>query len=182
MKILLVYKTKTGFTKRYVDWIAEEIPCKKINLQKIDTIEIDNYDIIIYGAGMHATKINGLKKFKKKVRNLSKQRIIVFATGASPCTKKIVDIIKENNFTDKEKIDISFYYFNSGLNYEKMGFLDKTIMKTYSKILQLKRKKSKLEQGTNSAILTSYDYSKKEQIKPLTSYLRKIIAKRSKKL
>ncbi len=48
-------------------------------------------------------------------------------------------------------------------------------MKSYSKILQLKRNKSKLEKGINSAILTSYDHSKKEDIRPLNSYLREII-------
>ena len=120
MNILLIYKTKTGFTKRYADWIAEEICCKKIPFKKMDTIEINNYDIIIYGAGMHARHILGSNKFKKRVKNLCHKKIIVFLTGASPCTKEIVDMIKENNFTENEKREIVFYYFNSGLSYEKL--------------------------------------------------------------
>ncbi len=35
--ILLVYKTKTGFTKKYVDWIAEEISCQTVLLDHLFT-------------------------------------------------------------------------------------------------------------------------------------------------
>ena len=44
-------------------------------------------------------------------------------------------------------------------------------MKTYGKILELKRDKSKIEEGTQNAISKSYDYSKVEHIRPLTDYL-----------
>ena len=27
MKIIVIYKSKTGFTKRYAEWIAEELKC-----------------------------------------------------------------------------------------------------------------------------------------------------------
>jgi hypothetical protein len=57
-----------------------------------------------------------------------------------------------------------------------MGFLDKTFMKLYSKILNLKRNKTQLEQGTNAGIIGSYDNSKNNDIKPLTSYLKKILS------
>lgn len=126
---------------------------------------------------MHAGKIQGLSNFKKIAQKYNHKKIIFFATGAAPYETEIVSQIKKNNFTENELRDIELYYFQSGLNYEKMKLSDKAIMKAYSKILELKRDKSNIEKGTQNAILKSYDYSKVENIKPLTDYLEMICEK-----
>ena len=172
--ILLIYKTKTGFTEKYSTWIAEETNCKMISFAKIPTLNLNNYDIIIYGAGLHAGRINGLNKFRKKIVNLIDKKVIVFATGGTPYNEEIVNKIFEENFTKKEQENIRFFYFQSGVNYEKMGLFDKIIMKIYSKILQIKNKKTEVEEGTSKAIATSYDHSSKEYINPMINYLKSL--------
>ncbi|TCT12215.1 flavodoxin-like protein [Natranaerovirga pectinivora] len=173
--ILLIYKSKTGFTKKYVDWITESITCETISLEQIESVDINNYDIIIYGAGMHASRIQGIKKFKDKVMDLENKKIVVFITGASPCEEEIVSEVKKNNFSADELGKIKIFYFQSGLNYEKMGFGDKSIMKIYSTVLKFKNNKSDIEEGASKAILESYDYSSKEYIKPMVEYLNELI-------
>ncbi|WP_422487166.1 flavodoxin domain-containing protein [Gudongella sp. DL1XJH-153] len=172
--ILLVYKSKTGFTKKYVDWIDEVISCQKVPFDQINNVDINNYGIIIYGAGMHAGRIQGLKEFKNKVLNLAGKKIVVFATGGAPYTEEIISTIKTDNFSANELNKISFFYFQSGINYDKMRFLDKTIMKTYNRILEFKNDKSDIEDGTNKAISRTYDHSSRENIKPMIDYLNKI--------
>jgi menaquinone-dependent protoporphyrinogen IX oxidase len=171
--ILLVYKSKTGFTKKYVDWIVEEFPCETIPLDKLKANAINNYDIIIYGAGMHAGHIFGLKEFKKMV-DFTNKKIIVFATGGAPYTEEITAKIKKNNFTDIDAAT-AFFYFESGINYERMGVVDKTMMSIFTKVLDAKTNKSDLEEGTRSAKVNSYDHSNKEYIQPLTTYLRGLL-------
>ena len=175
--VLLVYKTETGFTKKYVDWIAEAITCTAIPLDHINNIRIDDYEIIVYGAGIHAGRIQGLKEFKSEVFNLVSKKIVVFATGGAPGDEAIVSKITDNNFSAEELNNIEFFYFRSGLNYENMGFRDKAMMKLYSKVLQLKSNKSDIEDGTSKAISTSYDHSSSEHIKPMISYLNQLINK-----
>lgn len=172
-KVLMVYKSKTGFTKKYVDWIIEEFPCKTCTLEKMKQIGFEDYDVIIYGAGMHAGHIRGLKKFKKYI-NFQKTQVIVFATGAAPNTNEIVAKIKENNFIENPA-GIEFFYFESGINYEKMAIIDKIIMRVYSKILKWKTKKSEIEEGTSTALLKSYDNSNIDNIKPLMTFLKDYI-------
>lgn len=169
--ILLVYKTKTGFTKKYVDWITDTIECQTVPFDQINNVVLNNYATIIYGAGMHAGRIQGLKEFKKKVLNLVNKKIIVFATGGAPYSEEIISKIKIDNFTTDELNNINFFYFQSGINYEKMGILNKTIMNTYSKILEFKSNKSDIEDGTSKAISKSYDHSSSEYIKPMIDYL-----------
>ncbi|PKM70443.1 MAG: hypothetical protein CVU93_02065, partial [Firmicutes bacterium HGW-Firmicutes-18] len=52
--ILLIYKTDTGFTKKYADWIAEKLSCETALLDDINHLDLTLYDVIIYGAGVHA--------------------------------------------------------------------------------------------------------------------------------
>ena len=139
--ILIVYKSRTGFTKKYVDWIAETTACQIVSLDQINNVDINNFDIVVYGAGMHAGRIKGLNEFKKKLLELDCKKIIVFATGGAPYDESIVSIIKSKNFTENELNNIDLFYFQSGISYEKMGLVDKTIMKTYSKVLELKNNK-----------------------------------------
>jgi len=177
--ILIVYKTKTGFTKKYVDWITETIDCQTAPFDQVNNVDINNYDIIIYGAGMHAGRIQGLKEFKKKVLNLVSKKIVVFATGGAPYKDEIISKIKTDNFSADELNNINFFYFQSGMNYEKIGLFDKTIMKTYSKVLEFKNKKSDIEDGTSKAIAESYDHSSSEYIKPMIDYLNRFLNKPS---
>lgn len=173
-KILLTYKTKTGFTKKYADWINEKISCHMISFDKIKEVDINRYDIIIFGAGIHAGKIDGLNKFKREVLCTGKKNIIIFATGGAPFSDEIFSKIKINNFSANEIAKFKFFYFQSGLNYEGMGFFDKVIMYTYRKILGFKKNKSEIEEGTKNTILKTYDYSKSENIKPLITYVNEL--------
>lgn len=170
--ILLIYKSKTGFTRKYVDWITEKISCQTITFDDINKVDIGSYKIIIYGAGIHAGQIDGLKEFKNRVLKFDDKNIIIFATGGAPITEDIVSKIKINNFKVNELEYIDFYYFQSGLSYEKMGLFDKIIIKTYNKILNLKNKKTAIEEGTSKTISLSYDHSKIEYIQPMIDYIK----------
>lgn len=170
--ILLIYKSKTGFTKKYVDWITEKISCHTVAFSEINKVDIGRYETIIYGAGIHAGHIDGLEALKNKVLKFDDKNLIIFATGGAPITEDIVSKIKANNFKMNELENIGFYYFQSGLSYEKMGLLDKTIIKIYNKMLNLKNKKTAIEEGTSKTISLSYDHSKIEYIQPMIDYIK----------
>lgn len=171
-KVLIVYKSKTGFTKKYVDWICEEVTCDTRTLKEAKTSDMDRYDIIIYGAGIHAGFISGLKKFTKLV-DINSKKIIVFATGAAPESDDMVQPVIENNLAEC-KSSVEFFYLESGLNYEKMGVFSRRLMKVFSKMLNAKKDKSELENGMSKEIMNSFDNSKKENIEPLLALLKEL--------
>ena len=69
---------------------------------------------------------------------------------------------------------IKRFYIPAGLNYEKMGFLDKTMMKIASIILEKKKDKSKEDIGMQNSIKRSYDISNKSRIQPLVDYIKSL--------
>ena len=176
MKIIIVYNGKTGFTKRYADWIAEELECSSLSYKNFSKKVIEENDIIIFGSRVHAGKIERLKKIKSQFINKSIQKLIIFACGATPVFEKnVIDKIWVNNLSESEIKSIPHFYMQSGLNYEGMGFLDRTIMKTVAKLMSKKQNKTNEEAGFTQAVQSSYDISSKEYILPLVNCVNDII-------
>ncbi|MCI8700395.1 MAG: hypothetical protein HFJ47_03525 [Clostridia bacterium] len=171
MKILLIYKSKTGFTERYANWISEEIDCEIVNISNIQSINIKAYDLIIYGSRIHAGRIDGLDKVKKL--NLE-NKLIIFATGATPEETDYIQDVWRNNLNQKELQSIKHFYISAGLNYERMGFLDKAMMKMAYVMLEKKKDKSAEDIGMQNSIKKSYDISDKSKIKPLVEYIKSL--------
>lgn len=171
MKILLIYKSKTGFTKRYAEWICEEINCRLENISNIKNIDFSNYDLVVYGSRIHAGRIDGLDKIRKL--NLDK-KLIIFLTGATPKETNSIIEVWNSNLTEEELKIVKHFYIPAGLNYEKMGFLDKTMMKMASIMLEKKSNKSKEDIGMQNSIKKSYDISSKARIKPLIEYIKSL--------
>lgn len=173
MNIIVIYKSKTGFTEKYAEWIAEELGCTTMPYEGLSTISISECDMVIFGSRTHAGKIDDLKKFKKHFTETSTPKLIVFATGATPANAE--DLINEmwkNNFSEEELLAIPHFYMQSGLNYEKMGMGDRMIMKMFAKMMSGKKEKSEEEAEMGEAIQESYDISSKECIVPLVNFVK----------
>lgn len=170
---LIIYKSKTGFTKKYADWIHEDVKCNLKTLDNVKKEDIDKHDVIIYGAPVHAGRIFGLVKIKKLI-DFDNKRMIIYATGAAPNSEEIIKPIIDNNLADCES-KVRFFYFESGLNYENMNFFNRGLMRTFSKMLNAKKDKTESEQEMSKTIMSSYDNSKKEYIVPLTTLLKEYL-------
>ena len=171
MKTIIIYKSHTGFTERYARWIGEALSCDTSSFKEFKTANLKNYDLVIYGGRVHAGKIDGLKKMKQLLAAVGSPKLVIFATGATP--KEEEDIINgmwKGNLSEEELATIPHFYMPSGLNYEKMGFLDRSIMKMLSKMLSKKKDKTEVEAGSMQAISSSHDISSKDYITPLIEY------------
>ena len=79
MKILITYQSKTGFTKKYAEWISSELNAELKEIKDINDCDINDYDLIIHGGWIMGGMIMGLNKIKK----LNPKKIIVFAVGST---------------------------------------------------------------------------------------------------
>ncbi|ROR27149.1 flavodoxin-like protein [Mobilisporobacter senegalensis] len=168
--IIVIYKTYTGFTQRYAEWIAEELNCKALSVKDVSSNDLSNYRTIIYGGGIYAGQINGLKSFKNNIMKGKDNRLIIFATGAAPIEVLSPEDIMNANFP-VQKDKIPFFYLQSGLNYDKMGIGHKIMMAAFRGMLKIKKNKTPEEQGMLNGIKKSHDFSRKEYINSLVEYI-----------
>ncbi len=173
MKEIVIYNSKTGFTKQYASWIAKELECEAISNQEITRESLKPYQTIIYGGGITAGQIGGFKKFKNIMLDQTDKQLIVFATGATPMEQKEnIKGIVAANFTEEEKTRISFYYFQSGINYENMNFGGRMVLRMLAFMLEKKKNKTKDEIGMIQALRDSNDCSNRSHIVPLVEKVR----------
>ena len=168
MKVLVTYKSKTEFTKWYAEIIANEVEGDLIEFSEVTAEKMSEYDVVVYGGGLYAGKINGFKKAKEMFEKSSTKKIVVFVTGATPnvVTEKVEEVWK-NNLSEEERTSIPHFYMQSGLCYEKMGFADRALMKMLANFLSKKENKDSAEEGCEQAIKSSHNISDKKYAEPL---------------
>lgn len=169
MKTLIIYNSQTGFTKRYAYWLKEVVDADVVRLK--DKFDLDLYDQIVFGGWAHAGKIKGLDWFKKKIDGVKDKTLIVYCVGASPDGNKDIEIALENNLPSDKYPHIHRFYCPGGLDYSKMSFSSKLLMKGLVTFLKLKRNKSIEETQMVEMISKSYDISSKQYLEPLIEVL-----------
>ncbi|OGD13797.1 flavodoxin [Candidatus Atribacteria bacterium RBG_19FT_COMBO_35_14] len=174
MKTVVIYKSISGFTKKYAEWIAEELEADLLKLKKIDIDILLKYDIIIYGGSLHAVGISGVNIIKNNLHKLKDKNIIVFTTGASPSKESIVSELKNKNFSAEEQKRIQFYYFRGGFDFVKLNLINKILMTLLKWKIKLNRDRTSDEKGMLAAYSKPRDFTKKENIKELLEYVRSL--------
>ncbi len=170
----MIYKSISGFTKKYAEWIAEDCKADLFESTAISQEMLSDYSVIIFGGSLHAVGINGIKLLKKNLPSLADKKIIVFAVGASPPKDGIMDEISENNFSDLEHAKIKLFYLRGGFNFKKLNFSNKILMAFYRIRIILKKNKTPDEIGMLAAYSKPMDFTKKESIKPITKYVQSL--------
>lgn len=167
MKIIVVYSSKTGFTKKYAGWIAEDLNCACKPFREVSGAELSQYDCIIYGGWLMASHVSDLVKLRK-MKGLEDKKMVIFAVGATPMeSEDVIEQIEGMNLASVESSRIPFFYFEGGINYEKMGFLNKKLLGGLRKSLEKKEKLSRDEEMMLKRLEKSYDGADRAYIAPL---------------
>ncbi len=173
-KVLVVYKSVTGFTKEYAEMIAQEMDCTLTDCKEITAETMSDFDMVIFGGRMHAGMVDGLKHAKELFQQSKASQFIVFATGAMPNEAGgVIEEMWSNNLSTEELAAIPHFYMQSGLRYEKMPLSDKLMIKLFYFMMKKKKDKNEYERQIERGISGSYDISSKEYIMPLLCYVSK---------
>ncbi|MDP3386021.1 MAG: flavodoxin domain-containing protein [Eubacteriales bacterium] len=171
MKAAVIYKSKSGYTKNYAQWISETLGAELLQGTEVKIENLNEYNTLIFGGGLYASGINGIKAIKKSINRYPTKNIIVFVTGASPGREEEIDSVFKRNFTEQEQGAIKFFYYRGGFDYSKCSAIDKVLMKMLEVILKNKKELSPDERGMLNAYKTPMDFTKKENTNELIDYV-----------
>ena len=164
MKRIVLYESGTGFTAQYAAWIAEELQCESVALKNAKSVNVADYDQVIFGGWMCAGKVMGYDKFVK----LHAKNAVLFAVGMAPAVPEVANkIIADNGFNAER-----FFYFEGGYRPEKVNFIMRTMMKMLKKSIEKKPEKTE----EDLYIIKTFhgaDNAKKEAIQPLVEFCKK---------
>ncbi len=172
MKIIVIYNSQTGFTKRYAKWIAKAAGADCLELSAAKKKDLSMYETIIFGSWACAGSISKISWFKGNIDKWAGKKLIAFCVGASPIDNPEVEVALNQIFNESEQKKVKTFYCPGGFNYEKMSAVSKFMMKMFIKTLKAKKDKTKEEQTMIKMISSSYDISDKKYIEPILQYLK----------
>lgn len=171
MKSIVIYKSKTGFTKKYAQWIAEELSADLLEASMVIADKLAAYDTVIYGGGLYAVGINGVKLITKNLDKLQDKKVVIFATGASPSCAEAIHDVMSKNFTPDEQQTIHFFYLRGGFDYNKLKTFEKILMNLLKWNLKRKKQLTPDEKGMLAAYEQPVDFTRKRNIDEIIAYV-----------
>ena len=172
MKAAVVYCSKTGFTRRYARWIADETGADCYELKQAKRINFDKYDAIVFGGWACAGSISGLKWFRANMDRWTGKKLIVFSVGASPADGPDIVTTLSKNLSQRELEQVKLFYCPGGLNYEKMSLGYRLMMRAFVSGMKRKKNKSSAEAQAAEVMSSSYDISDKAYIQGIVENLK----------
>lgn len=166
--ILVVYYSETGFTEQYARWLTEDLDCLAISLDCAKNYKLENYKKIIFGSWLLAGEVQRLSDIQSLCPD--EDNCALFVTGAAPSSFA-------DNYTaihtalQKTDFDIKFFYLQSGLNYQKMKFKNKMVMRMMKIMLKIKKPAGDGETKLKRLLSNSFDCSSREYLAPLEEYI-----------
>jgi menaquinone-dependent protoporphyrinogen IX oxidase len=84
MKILIVYKSILGATKRYAVWLGEETGADIMGFSQVKPDSFDKYKVVAVASGTYAGQMPLISFLKKYWYTLAKKKVVIIAVGTIP--------------------------------------------------------------------------------------------------
>lgn len=169
-KILVTYTSKYGSTRKYAEWIASALNADIYAAHSLDSKSLSKYDMVIYGGGLYAGGIGGVKL----VTNNPCKNLIVYTVGlANPKTTNYSEILNKN-FTPDQLEKTKFFHLRGGIDYKRLGPIHK-IMMAMMKNMTKRKPESEID-TEDKEFLSTYnskvDFEEEKTIEPIIAYIK----------
>ena len=158
--MVIVYESKTGFTKKYADMLGAKTRLEVFPTKEISKINQDNE--VVFLGWMKAGKIQGLDKLRK----CNVKAVCGSGTGrtAEPDTETVIV---------RNKIEgIPFFYLRGGcFPVKKLKGMDKIMMSMFLKMLKGRKDKDERLDEAITNIEEGFDGVNEENLWPVLEWL-----------
>ena len=181
-KTVVIYESKYGSTKCYAEWIAESLSCPIFERKKFHPRDFSQYEVVIYGGGLYAGGVSGIKLITQNWNVLSNKKLILFTCGlANPDDPENISSIRKSLtrvFSEEMLEHLSLFHLRGGIDYSRLNFVHKSMMSMLRKML-LKKDIHTLREE-DKQLLDTYgqciDFTDRKSIQPLIEYVSSALA------
>lgn len=128
MKTVVVYSSKTGFTRTYSEWIAEDLGAALMPIKEFDDTLIDDYDVLIYGGALRVGRVLGLKKFLRRWPKLRDKHVVLFHSGANAGREEEVAKVWKQHLSEEQLKNTSCFFLRGAFDPARLGVIDRVLM------------------------------------------------------
>jgi len=165
MTTVVIYHSKYGSTKRYAKFIADALGADLKDTEEASKLDFADFEIVVLGAHlMGFAACPPMKKFlKSNKKYLIGKKIAAFLVGGTPPQLIDRNALIEKSFPEEIRRRIgAFAYYRGAMDYSRMSFGDKLVMRIASIVMPDKAK------------IEKFDAVKKENIKDFVAVVKKL--------
>lgn len=177
MSTVVVYSSQTGFTKRYAEWLAEELGCQVVSLGDEPRFDASGFDVVVLGGWLHAGGLAGKKWLARAREKHLQTRFVVFAVGATPV--EWTDMVEEalaKELPSPEFDDVERFYLRGGFAYERLSLPNKLAMKMFFKMQEKQAATDPRAAEMLSGMRGGFDGTDRAAIAPVVARVRELAA------
>lgn len=179
MNTMVVYSSQTGFTKRYAEWIAEELGCDAVSLDNNVRFDAGAFDAVVLGGWFHAASFVGGKWLKQQHAAHPCTKFVVFAVGATPADwTDMVDDGTARALPSPEFDDVPRFYLRGGFAYERLSMPNKLAMKMFFKMQAKAAETDPRAAEMLAGMRDGFDGTDRDAIAPVVACMRALEADR----
>lgn len=177
MNAIIVYSSRTGYTEKYAHWIAEELSAEVYDMKDVQNLSdlLKRCDLMIYGGGLYASGIDGLKNFLLAAEEEPGKPLVLFSTGLSIPSDVVRQEVIRHNLSEAAPRSAEFFYLRGGFDYKRLGLKDRILMRLLKMKIEIRKKRGILlgddEKGMLAVFNRRVDFTSKTAIKDLISYV-----------
>jgi menaquinone-dependent protoporphyrinogen IX oxidase len=175
-KALVLYFTKYGSTKKYAEWITEELKGDIFDIKDARLNQLHEYDIILLGSALYAGNMKGINLFVDNYEKIKDKKLVLFTCGVADYSKEencdsIYKRLEEaipKNILDTIKI----FYLRGSIDYKKLSFIHKIMMGMVRKMV-VKKGAGEMNEENKEFLETfgkTVDFMDRESIKGIVEY------------
>lgn len=158
--MIIVYESKTGFTKKYAEMLATKTGLNVFRVKEISKFTKD--EEIIFLGWLKAGKIQGLDKLRKY------NVIAVCGSGSARTAEPSGEAMASRNKIE----DKPFFYLRGGcLPLKDLKGFDKLMLSMFLKMLKSRKDKDEKTEEAISNLENGFDGVEEENLKPVIQWL-----------
>ena len=175
-KVLVMYYSENGTTKRYAEWIAEVLNGDLFDIKNINSNMLSGYNLIILGSPILGGPIKGLSILSKNYNLIKDKKLVFYACGIEDMSSEMVtNRIKgyiEKEIPNELFQQIKIFFLRGGFNHYKLNLKYRLVFW----IAKKKMGKKPVEKLTidEKLVIETYgknlDFTNKENVKPIVEY------------
>lgn len=167
----IFYSSHYGATQQYAKWLSEELNCSCVEIKKSAGDCFSDCDILIYGGGLYAGNINGIKRFKKNLSAVKDKQVIVFIVGLASNNNPVIQEYINKAFTQEEQKSIKFFYLRGCMEENKLNAIHRIMIKMLRTILKKKPESELTEDDKDITASRPVNHVSKESLTPIIEYI-----------
>lgn len=173
-RILVLYGTKYGSTKRYAEWIAEKTHAEIFEVSEFNQSLLNNYATVLFGSPVYMGRIKHIRFVKRNWKILCTKNVGIFSVTGIPSDDLRQQKVFQASLPDKIRKKVMYYPLRGAFNYRSLSFVDKMLMSGPRIRFQIAYwiKRSEKAKEMLARFYSPQDWTDKAAIEPIVAFVK----------